>query len=44
MKKLRKSDLALTVLAVALLIAFAAATPWPTLTDAAYEAHMALMW
>ena len=44
MKKIRTSDIILTVAAVILLIALAAATPWPTLTDAAYEAHMDLMW
>lgn len=44
MKKLTKSDILFTALAVVLLIAFAAAVTWPTLTDAAYEAHMALLW
>ena len=44
MKKLKKSDILLTVLAVALLIAFAAAVPWPSLTEAAYDAHMSLIW
>ena len=44
MKKLKTSDLLLTALAVLLLVAFAAAVNWPSLTDAAYEAHMALMW
>ena len=44
MKKLKTSDLLLTALAVLLLVAFAVAVNWPSLTDAAYEAHMALMW
>ena len=44
MKKLKTSDLLFTVLAAVLLVAFAAAVNWPSLTDAAYEAHMALMW
>lgn len=43
MKKMRTSDIVFTVLAVALLVAFAAALPWPTLTEAAYEAHMDMM-
>ena len=42
MKKIRTSDIILTIVAVALLIALAAATPWPTLTDEAYEAYMML--
>lgn len=42
MKKLRKSDILFTLLAVALLIAFAAAVPWPSLTNAARDAHMTL--
>ena len=29
MKKLKTSDIIMTILVVALLIAFAAATPWP---------------
>lgn len=44
MKKIRTSDIILTLVAVALLIALAADTPWPTLTEAAKEAHMDLMW
>ena len=44
MKKLKISDVLITILAVALLIAFAAATPWPSITDAAYTAHMNLLW
>ena len=42
MKKLKTSDILITLLVVALLIALAAATPWPTLTDEAYEAYMML--
>jgi len=34
------SNILLTVLAALLLIAFAAATPWPSLTDEALDAHM----
>ena len=44
MKKLKTSDIVFTVLVVALLVALAAAMPWPTLTEAAYEAHMDMMW
>ena len=44
MKRIKASDIIQTVVAVALLIALAAATPWPTLTEAATEAHMDLMW
>ena len=43
-KKLKTSDILFTVLVVALLVAYAAALPWPSLTDAAYEAHMDMMW
>ena len=34
----------LTVLAVVMLFAFAAAVTWPTITDEAYDAHMEMMW
>lgn len=44
MKKLKTADILLTVLVLALLVAFAAALPWPSLTEAAYEAHMNMMW
>lgn len=44
MKKLKASDILFTLLVIALLVAFAAATPWPSLTEAAYEAHMEMMW
>ena len=43
MKK-KTGNILLTLLAALLLVAFAAAVNWPSLTDAAYEAHMALMW
>lgn len=44
MKKLKTSDVLFTVLAVALLVAFAAALPWPCITDAAYTAHLNMLW
>lgn len=34
----------LTLLAVVMLAAFAAAVTWPTITDEAYDAHMEMMW
>lgn len=33
----------LTLLAVVMLFAFAAAVTWPTITDEAYEIHMEMM-
>lgn len=33
-------NILLTVLAAVLLVAFAAMTPWPAVTDEAQEAHM----
>ena len=41
---MKKLNIALTLLVAVMLVAFAAATPWPSLTDAAYEAHMEMMW
>ena len=43
MKKLKTSDILLTILVAALLVAFAAATPWPSITDAAYTAHLNML-
>lgn len=36
----KRSNLLLTLLACLLLAAFAAATPWPSITDEAQDAHM----
>lgn len=36
----RLPDILLSLLAVLLLTAFALATPWPSITDEALEAHM----
>lgn len=44
MKKSKTRNILLTVLAVVLLVAFAAAVNSPRLTDEAYEAHMDMMW
>ena len=44
MKNRKVSNILMTLLAVVMLIVFASAVTWPSLTDEAYEAHMEMMW